>query len=30
MLENKNFEIIAFPLKIKADSSMARVVARVF
>lgn len=30
LLGNKNFEIIAFPLKIKADGSMARVVARSF
>ena len=28
LLGNKNFEVIAFPLKIKADASMARVVAR--
>lgn len=28
LLGNKNFEILAFPLKIKADSSMARVIAR--
>ena len=28
LLGNKSFEVIAFPLKIKADSSMARVVAR--
>jgi kynurenine formamidase len=28
LLGNKNFEIIAFPLKIKADGSMARVIAR--
>ncbi|MBZ9635209.1 cyclase family protein [Clostridium sp. FP1] len=28
LLGNKNFEVMAFPLKIKADSSMARVVAR--
>jgi len=26
----KRFEVIAFPLRIKADSSMARVVARIF
>lgn len=30
LLDNKNFEIMAFPLKIKADGSMARVVARSF
>jgi kynurenine formamidase len=29
LLDGKSFEVIAFPLKIKADSSMARVVARV-
>jgi kynurenine formamidase len=28
LLGNKNFEVIAFPLKIKADGSMTRVVAR--
>jgi kynurenine formamidase len=28
VLGNKNFEVIAFPLKIKADGSMTRVVAR--
>lgn len=28
LVGNKNFEVIAFPLKIKADSSMVRVIAR--
>lgn len=30
LVGNKNFEVISFPLKIKADGSMARVVARSF
>ncbi len=30
LLSIKNFEVIAFPLKIKADASMTRVVARCF
>lgn len=30
LLGSKNFEVIAFLLKIKADGSMARVVARTF